>query len=669
MIHSILSMKSTFPRLTRGLAFGFLAIAGMAHAQTATQSVTLTAGWNAVWLEVEPVNASGETLAPQVVFSNPAILIAASPKPLAGLAEFFAQEPGTIGTFNQDQWLQWKRTDPSGGNNLPLISGNSAYLIQVATGTPTFTLTITGKARFFKPTWNPDRYNLIGFGLQATPTFDQFFGPAGSKHSVANIFSLNAASGAWQRVTGSQAMASGRAYWVFCSGPSNYMGPVSVSFDGSSSGKLGFGGPNDAVTVGAGVDALSLDLQEIDFGNLGPASVSPELDLISKSEDGLSLHVVKPAANSLSYIRGNTVDSAVGAGTSAALDETIASLKSATLTLGAQRAWPDDATRTNLYRLKTSPTGASFWLPISAVRSDIQQSSGVVSGVPASQVTGLWVGDVIANSVTSIVEDGAPARPAAGTAPLRMILHSDATGQVRLLSQVTVMQTKSADPAIPAERVLVVDPARIPFFEGIKERDGKRVGVRIDSAAYDMPRAFDAVSQANMIFDPNFLLLTSLSPALQTALAKDPSIRTPSETSLINSSTTAINNAKATIPSLLPDYLKSRGIRPPKLTEAYRLNLNASGSIGAGQSLTAVVNLDPFHRTNPYRHAYHQNLPKGPDVNRTMTVTFDAAQPVADRLQGSFSETLRGLIKSDLTLSGRVEFRRISSVATLQGAQ
>ncbi len=662
-------MNSSFLLLKRGLAVACLAMANVSFAQTVTQSVTLTAGWNSVWLEVDPANPSGQPLAPEVAFNNAAILTIATPRPLAGLAEFFAQEPGTISTFNQDQWQQWKRTDPSGGNNLPVIVGNSAYLIQVAAGTPTFTLTVTGKARFFKPTWNPDRYNLIGFGLQATPTFDQFFGPSGTKHSVANIFSLNAASGAWQRVVGSQAMASGRAYWVFCSGPSSYMGPVSVSFAGASNGKLDFGGPSDAVTVGAGVDALDLDREEIDFSNLGATTVTPELDLIAKSDDGLDLYVVKPATNSLAYIRGNKVDSAVGAGSSAALDETISTLQTATLSLGAKRLWPDDAERTNLYRLKTSPTGASFWLPIKAVRSEIQQSTGVVPGVPASQVTGLWVGDVIADSVTSIVEDGAPARPSAGTVPLRVILHSDANGQVRVLSQVTIMQAKSADPAIPAERVLVVDSARIPFFEGIKQRDGKSVGVRIDSAAYDMPRALDGVSQENMIFDPNFLLLTSLSLPLQTALAKDPSIRTAGETSLINASTAAINAAKATIPSLLPNYLKSRGIRPPKLAEAYRVSVNASGSIGAGQSLTATLNLDPFHRTNPFRHAYHQNLPKGPDVNRTMTFTFDAAQPVADRLQGRFSETIQGLIKSNVTLSGQVELRRISSVAALQGAQ
>jgi hypothetical protein len=659
-------MKSLLQSLASGLVL--LGTAGMVHAQTATQSVTLSAGWNAVWLEVEPTDSNGQTLAPGAVFSNPAILVAATPKPRAGLAEFFAEEPGTITTFNQDEWLQWKRTDPSGSNDLPVISGNTPYLIEVAPGTATFTVTITGKARFFTPTWNPDRYNLIGFGLKGAPTFTQFFGPSGTRHQVSKIFTLNS-SGVWQPVTGGQTMASGKAYWVFCSGPSNYMGPVSVSFGAAAGGRLAFGGPADAQTIGAGVDAIALDLEEVVFTNLATAAATPELDLISRNEDGLSLHVVRPASNSLSYLRGNQVDSAPGAGTPAALGETVAPSATATLTLGASRSWPDDAVRTNLYRLHTSALGASFWLPVTAVRSEIQQVSGAVAGVPSSQVTGLWVGDAVADASTSIVENGAPVRPTAGTAPLRMILHSNASGQVRLLSQVTIMQAKTADPSIAGERVLVVDSARIPFFEGIKQRDGKKVGVRISSVAYDMPRSFDSSSQENMITDPNFLLLTNLSPSLRTALAKDPSIRTTAEINLINSSTAAINAAKATIPSLLPGYLNSRSIRPSKLKEAYKLTATANGSLGAGQTLTAGINLDPFHRSNPFRHAYHQNLPKGPNINRTVTITFDADQPVADRLQGSFTETLGGLIKSDLTVSGRVAFRRVSNVATLEGAQ
>lgn len=663
MIPHFLTMKSILSMLA-----GALALAGLARGQTATQSVTLNAGWNSVWLEIEPVDGSGNPLAPEAVFTNPAIQMVASPKPLAGLAEFFSEDPDSIGTFNQDEWQQWKRVDPSGGNDLPLVNGNRAYLIQVAPGTATFTLNLTGKARFFRPTWNPDRYNLIGFGLQGTPTFDQFFGPSGAKHAVSKIFSLNSATGNWQKVTGSATMASGQAYWVFCSGPSSYMGPVAVAFDGAGNGRLAFGGPSDAVTVGSGVDALQLDLEEIVFTNLGATTVSPELDLISRSETGLALYVVRPATNSLSYLRGNQVDSSPGAGASAALGETIATQKTATLSIGALRSWTDDAPRRNLYRLKTSATGASFWLPVTAIRSEVQQSSGIVSGTPASEVTGLWVGEVVANAVTSIVEDGAPSRASSGTAPLRVILHSDSSGQVRLLSSVTLMQSKTADPEVPAERVLVVDPARIPFFEGIRKRKGKKVGVRFDSIAYDMPRKLDATSQENLIYDPKFLLLTNLSPSLQTALAKDPSVRTAADNTLIANSSSAINAAKATIPTLLPGYLKSSSIRPSKLAEAYRLSIDASGSLGAGQSLTVAVNLDPFHRSNPFRHAYHQNLPKGPDVNRTMTFTFDADQAVADRLTGTFSETLKGLIKSDLAVSGRLELRRVSPVATLEGA-
>ncbi len=667
MIPSPSILKSASRLLGSVIVVGALVTA--AQGQSATQSITLSAGWNAVWLEVEPVDGSGMTRPPEDVFTNPAIQMMATPKPLAGLAEFFSEDPSSVGTFNQDDWQQWKRTDPTGGNDLPRIDGNRPYLIQVAPGTASFTVTLTGNARFFRPTWNPDRYNLVGFGLKGTPSFDQFFGPSGSKHAVAKIFTLDAASGNWQRVTGSAVMTGGRAYWVYCSGPSNYMGPVSVSFDGFGTGRLGFAGPADAVSVGSGVDALQLDLEEIVFSNVGTAAATPELDLISHTAAGLALHTVKPATNSLSYIKGNQVDSSPGAGASSSLGETVGSLQTATLTLGAQRSWPDDAPRTNLYRLSTSALGASFWLPVTAFRSEVQQAAGVVAGVPASEVTGLWVGEAIANSVTSIVEDGAPVRPSAGSAPLRVMLHSDSGGQVRLLSQVTLMRTKTADPEITPEPVLVVDSARIPFFEGIKERNGKRVGVRLDSIAYDMPRKLDADSQGGMINDPNFLALTTLSPALQTALAKDPSIRTAAEVTLIGNSGPAINGAKASIPGLLSNYLVSRKIRPSKLAEAYRKSLPASGSVGAGQSVTAAVALDPFHRSNPFRHAYHQNLPKGPNVERTLTFTFDANQAVADRLTGSFTETLHGLIKSDLTVSGRIEFRRISPAAALEGAE
>ena len=673
MKHSLYTFHS-FLCLAAGLLVGMVTLTSSVRAQSATQTITLTAGWNAVWLEVEPVDGAGQRQAPDVVFSDPSILTIASPKPLAGLSEFFAGDPGTITTFNQDEWQQWKQDDPTGDNNLSLIDGNRPYLIRVASDKSAFSLNLTGKVRFFNHSWVPDRYNLVGFGLQGSPSFSTFFGPSGNTHPVAKIFTLDAATGNWLTVSGAAPMTSGKAYWVFCSGPSNYMGPVSVSFDRATNGTLNFGDPTDFVKVGTGLDELDLDLEELVFSNAGTASATPELDLITpdSAPGSLALYVVNPNPANANYLRGNQVDSSAGSGASAALDKSVASLQTTILTLGAKRNWTGDAPRTNTYRLKTGLNSASFWLPITAVRSLLAQTSGA-PGTPASEVSGLWVGDVIVNSSTSIVEDGAPVPPA-GSAPRRIILHAKSSGgpdAVHLLSQVTAMQTKTADPALPNEPVLVVDPAKISIFEGIKERNGKRVGLRIEAVTYDMPRKLDGVSQGDLIGgptasgDPKFLKLTSLPANLQAALSDDPSIRTPAQITLISSSAALITAAKSTIPTLLPNYLLSSGGRPPKLVEAYGLTAPMTGSLGAGQTVEASFLLDPFHRSNPFRHAFHHDLSKGPQISRVLKVEFDADQPIADVLRGTCTEEITGLIQSKLTLSGRIELRRISTVDTL----
>lgn len=656
---------SALRQLITGIMAGWVMLsASTLHAQIGDQVVNLSPGWNAVWLEVQPQDPGGQAKAPADVFNNPNIQIVATPKPLAGLSEFFASDPGAITTFNQDEWQQWKRNDPAGQNNLALIAGNQPYLVQVSGGSDV-RLDLSGKVSFHRPKWTPDRYNLVGFGLEGTPTFDAFFGPSGTKHPVNRIFTLNSLTGSWELVSGSAQMAPGKAYWVFSNGPSTYMGPVSVDFDLASIGRLDFSSPLDNVTVGSGVDALDLDLEEVVFTNLGSAAASPALDLITADagQGNLALYVVNPKPATLGYDRGNQVDTNAGAGASSSLGKTVAAGQSGILTLGARRNWNDNLPRTNVYRLKTGANGASFWLPVSAVRSEIAQLT--VPGTPASEVTGLWVGEAIFDSATSIVEDGSPVRPSAGTSPMRMILHSDGGGTVRLLSQVTLMQTKTADSSIAATPVLVVDPAKIPYFEGVKERNGKRAGIRIEAVAYDMPRKLDGVSQANLIEDPKFLTLTTLSPALQAALGQDASTRTQAQKDLINSSATAIAAAKLTIANLLPNYLLSSSGRPPKLVESYDLTAAMSGALGAGQTVSGSLTLDPFHRSNPFRHAYHHDLAKGPQIVRTLSVSFDADQPVAGRLRGTCTETINGLIKTTLTLTGRVEFSRLSTADTL----
>jgi len=670
-------MKRPFlivPPLVAAILAGVVLLAGSAHAQTVTQPVTLSAGWNAVWLEVEPAYDTGpnagQPKAPQDVFANAAIQVIATPKPLAGLAEFFSAAPfgtdtGTSGSapvFNQDGWQQWNKTDTAGINNLPLVYGNHPYLIQVAAGTATFSLPITGKAHFFRPTWTPDRYNLVGFGLDGTPTFTAFFGPSGTTHPIAKLFRLNAATGAWQHVAASDTMRSGEAYWVFSAGPSTYMGPVAVDFDQAITGQLNFGGPADAVPVGTGVDALELDLKEVAFTNLGSAAASPGLDLIAASPGpgSLALYTVNPNTSNLGYTRGNQVDSSPGAGAGASLGETVTPQMTATLTLGARRTGTFGAGgRTHLYRLKTG-AGSLFWLPVNATDNDTPAAAAAVQAT-TNPVTGLWVGDISVDAVTSIVVNGSPTQPAAGSTPLRILLHCAADGSVRLLSQVTIMQTKTADPAALPVPVLVVDPARIPFFEGVKDRNGKLAGLRLEAVAYDMPRDTSLAAQSESPVTAasddliDMIVAESTSPATTwTAGAGRYANRAAVDSAAINA------------------YLLFRGIRPPALKEKYLPTLPLSGSLGAGQTVQTHPNtltLDPFHRSNPFRHAYHPNHSKGPSITRELTLVFDPTQDLAERLRGTYSETVKGLIKTNLTLTGRFDLHRVNAVATLEGAQ
>lgn len=626
---------AAFIALVFAIAAGFLP-AGV-RAQEATQTLQLANGWNAVWLEVEPRNTDGGLKTPTQVFGAiPAIQTVASPKPLFGLSEVFASSPASAPlAFNQDGWEQWQNPVVT-ANTLSVITGNRGYLIKTNAAV---SVPLTGRVRFHRHPWIPDRYNLVGFGLAATPTFEAFFGPSGTTHPRNKIFTLDASTGNWATVNAGSAMTNGKAYWVFCSGPSSYMGPVAVDFDGAAGGKLNFHGPDDAVTVGEGVDETQLDLEDLVFTNLSTTVAAPELDLVNDETtnpgitNALELYVVRPSAVDIGWIQGPRVDSSPAAGGSPSLGKSVSTLSNAALTLGARRVWNSGLVgRTNVYRLMPGG-GAAFWLPVSAVNTSLSPATDLTPSTPAGVAKGLWVGDVIVSGSSSIVEDGAPVRPAAAAAPLRIILHSDAGGAVRLLSQVILMQTRSADPAVPPAPVLVVDPARIPFFEGILERDGKKAGMRIATTSFDMPRKIDATSQAALLADPAY-------PGLSAAG--------------------------------IADFLVSRSLRPPSLAEVYHFTWAMDGALGTGRttrtSASSPLNLDPFHRTNPYRHAFHQQHPRGPLIRRDIEIVFSSTASVPGRLSGTYREVLKGVVKSDLVLTGTIDLRRVSSAGTLEGA-
>jgi hypothetical protein len=104
--------------------------------------------------------------------------------------------------------------------------------------------------------------------------------------------------------------------------------------------------------------------------------------------------------------------------------------------------------------------------------------------------------------------------------------------------------------------------------------------------------------------------------------------------------------------------------------EDYHFAWPLTGEVGSGKSVTttAPLHLDPFHRSNPFRHAAHKEHVRGPGITRSMQIDFDPDQTIPGRLSGTFTDTLQGLTTTDITLTGRIEMRLVSTVATLQGA-
>ncbi len=117
-------------------------------------------GWNAVWLEVEPVYPPAT---PRPASRRPRATSSTNPCHRHRRDTQAARRVGGIfrerarhhhHTFNQDEWQQWKRTDPAGRQQpcrdlrQPPLSGPRHRHGHGG-------LSLTGKVRFFRPTWTP----------------------------------------------------------------------------------------------------------------------------------------------------------------------------------------------------------------------------------------------------------------------------------------------------------------------------------------------------------------------------------------------------------------------------------------------------------------------------------------------------------------------------------
>lgn len=187
-----------------------------------TQELPLVKGWNAVCLEVSPLDAALETVFQGV----PVDRVAAFLRPVSPVE--FVTDPDEQ-PWKRDEWRVWYApgTAEAPLSDLHAIHANQPYLIRAERAA---VLKVTGTVEPIQTHWVSDSYNLVSLpvDLVSPPTFAEFFASSPA-HSTLRAYRLE--GGRWQLIRSPQSALTrrGEAVWVYCQGASAYQGPLTIS--------------------------------------------------------------------------------------------------------------------------------------------------------------------------------------------------------------------------------------------------------------------------------------------------------------------------------------------------------------------------------------------------------------------------------------------------------
>jgi len=190
-----------------------------ATAAVRTQSLNLSSGWNAVYLELDPLEST-----PDALFAGVPVDVVASYIPSPQGAQFVKDpQAHLLQAYGWSVWYAPHRSDAF-LSTLYAIYGPKAYLIHATTNVH---WTVRGTVSPEAFSWTPNAFNFVGFSVAepGAPTFLQFF-EASAAHNHNKIYRL--AGGTWHQVLnpGAALMRNGEAFWIYCDGHSDYPGPL-----------------------------------------------------------------------------------------------------------------------------------------------------------------------------------------------------------------------------------------------------------------------------------------------------------------------------------------------------------------------------------------------------------------------------------------------------------
>lgn len=318
----------------------FVSVVLVARADmTRTQSISLHAGWNAVFLEVNPTNAK----VANCFQGTPVTIVAAYTK--ADKSVQYVQNPSATNITQQNGWDVWYAPSRPDAflSRLFALNGNKPYLLYA---TSDFTWTVTGNALLTSVKWKPSSFTLSGFGVDevSPPTFDQFFA-ASPQHQPYQIYQL--VNDVWTRVDSAQTaqMQSGQAYWIYCNGTSDYQGPLAAKVPSRQNFVINGVNPAGISLVNNSKNPLSVQVKNVSGGAQLPLAFV--LRAVTDTNVVTATYDLPDTYNLSAFDAGEA--------------------RGVWLNLRSERM--SAATQTGLLEI-TTDLGTKNWLPITANRSD-----------------------------------------------------------------------------------------------------------------------------------------------------------------------------------------------------------------------------------------------------------------------------------------------------------
>jgi hypothetical protein len=440
-----------------------------AHAQWHTQSYVLHRGWNALWMPVDLTDVEIDDLNLPLEIEE-----IWRWEPNDDAATFVEDVNESITLERVEDWRRWKRGDAI-ETDLLWLRGNATYLfkVNIPTGT-TLAWSITGRATAPEYKWRTDGLNFYGFNVRSgfNTTFNQYLQGAGLVDFNTQIFrypgnDLNAVQPQILNNPRQAVLAPMRGYWIRSDRYSTFAGPVSVipgGGDGLFFDNLSGRQSLQLRNASALADPVSITLEVV------PSEAYPAY---ASAPTSLRSGLVKLALRSFDPDTGAQV---------------LSPLTGDSLTLElAQNAIRDLVFVVDWANMSANP-GERFesLLRITDSRNLVEYFLPVVAEAPVR--TGLWMGEATITHVRNQFYDPEAEGqqengmfPVRRPATLRLLVHYDANGTARLLSQAYL--------GVNGEDEIIVSTAEAPL-------DASRLDSAIRLTAAHLPPAHAFVGTA-----------------------------------------------------------------------------------------------------------------------------------------------------------------------------